>query len=436
MTRKSNDSRLAEAVIAAMSVVSGTAMAQPVVLYGGGATLPAPAYVGQSDATQDSRLTAQDTDDPASLFYVFQSLDAIQVSYCQTGSGDGKDTLEGVAGFTADGGCGSFVPTVSPQGFGAPSPQLIPDFAAADSPLASSDYSNYATSTVSASRGTLVQFPSIAGSIAIAYNESPSFSLPAGVVNPTLSISQLCQVFSGGITQWSQIVTGATGSITVIYRSDGSGTTFNFSNFLTHQCGSSGVFTTSQTFKGGVLSSTNFPSNFEGQSGNPAVVMAISSTAGALGYAEYGDWVALLGNTNPPVFSIPDASGVAQVPSALAASQIATYTTGMVISSTEFGANGIPVLTAVSGDAQSQCLVLVDPNTFGSGITGYPIVAVTYLMSYYSSNPNHSQVTKLLQAPYNALARSGVSGLITPAKGYSLLGFTSLTSTIGGCVNE
>lgn len=73
--------------------------------------------------------------------------------------------------------------------------------------------------------GPLIQVPSAATSIAIPFNK-------AGAAGIDLSVGQLCGVFSGRLTDWSQINgSGRTGPITVVYRAESSGTTELFTHF-------------------------------------------------------------------------------------------------------------------------------------------------------------------------------------------------------------
>ncbi|MFM7265366.1 MAG: phosphate ABC transporter substrate-binding protein PstS [Cyanobium sp.] len=89
------------------------------------------------------------------------------------------------------------------------------DFAASDVPLASSDLSSLP--------GGAVQIPMTAGAIAVAYN--------MGGCDLKLSQAQLADIFSGKLTNYSQL--GCTAApIRVVYRSDGSGTTANFTAHL------------------------------------------------------------------------------------------------------------------------------------------------------------------------------------------------------------
>ena len=88
-------------------------------------------------------------------------------------------------------------------------------FGASDDPISEKDIK-------SVSRG-VVQIPTVGGSIAVAYNKS-GCSLK-------LTQKQVVSVFMGSINNWKQLGC-ADGKITVVHRSDGSGTTAAFTESL------------------------------------------------------------------------------------------------------------------------------------------------------------------------------------------------------------
>lgn len=124
---------------------------------------------------------------------------------------------------------------------------------------------------------TIVHMPTCMGAVVIAYN------LP-GVNNIKLSNDLLVKIFMGQITKWNdpQLVKNNPGikfpntNITVVHRSDGSGTTEIFSDYLSK---------VSKTWeeKVGAGKSLEWPIGL-GAKGNPGVAGTISQTAGALGY--------------------------------------------------------------------------------------------------------------------------------------------------------
>jgi phosphate transport system substrate-binding protein len=189
-------------VIAGLSHATGT-------LVGGGATLPSLGYVGTNAATElqvdGSSISS------TSLFGVYESTSGVSVSYCLTGSGAGKDILAGgtigTNTYSVQNACTkNSAGTV--LGFGAPAVGRTdltqPNFAAADSPLAQTDYNNYQAAR-SATGSTTVyptQFPAVAGAIAIGFNliDSKNNVVTSSEVNFT--DAQVCEIFSGVITNW------------------------------------------------------------------------------------------------------------------------------------------------------------------------------------------------------------------------------------------
>ena len=134
------------------------------------------------------------------------------------------------------------------------------DFAASDEPISAKDASKV-------KRG-VVQIPMVGGTIAIAYNK-PGCNLK-------LTQKQVVDVFNGKINNWKQL-NCASGPITVVHRSDGSGTTFAFTNTL-HEF--------SPSWTAGVAKSVNWPTGI-GAKGNEGVSALIKQKAGTLGYVSY-----------------------------------------------------------------------------------------------------------------------------------------------------
>jgi phosphate transport system substrate-binding protein len=127
-----------------------------------------------------------------------------------------------------------------------------------------------------------VRLPMTAGSIVLAYN------LPDAPPKVRLSREAYIGIFLGKITQWSDpaIAKANPGAklpdtkITVVSRSDGSGTTFALT---THLSGISDAWKSGP----GAGKSVNFPVGVAGK-GNPGVAALIKQTPGAIGYVEYG----------------------------------------------------------------------------------------------------------------------------------------------------
>ena len=97
--------------------------------------------------------------------------------------------------------------------------------------------SDEALDTKNLAKDNLYQFPAVIGSIVVAFNVE-------GIADETLKLKNevVADIFAGKITMWNDpaIVADNQGlklpnqKITVVHRSDGSGTTFNFTYYLAH----------------------------------------------------------------------------------------------------------------------------------------------------------------------------------------------------------
>jgi phosphate transport system substrate-binding protein len=134
------------------------------------------------------------------------------------------------------------------------------DFGATDEPIKASE-------AAKVKRG-VVQFPAVGGTIAVAYNKADCKGLK-------LTQKQVVDIFLGEIKTWDQLKCGK-GKITVAHRSDGSGTTFAFTNSLS-------AFSSEWKSKVGEGKSVKWPVGVGGK-GNEGVAGVITNTPGAIGY--------------------------------------------------------------------------------------------------------------------------------------------------------
>jgi phosphate transport system substrate-binding protein len=149
------------------------------------------------------------------------------------------------------------------------------NFAGSDSPIPSDEKSNFKGKTV-------LYFPVVIGPITVSYN------LPS-VKNLKLTAPVIADIFQGKIKTWNDSaiksinpgVSLPSTSITIARRSDSSGTTANFSQFLVD--GAPGVW------KLGTNSTINWPAASRGGNGNGGVAQIVKSTPGAIGYVDYAD---------------------------------------------------------------------------------------------------------------------------------------------------
>lgn len=148
------------------------------------------------------------------------------------------------------------------------------DFGASDAPLKSEDKEKF-----KAKYGAEpIQVPMTGGTIVFAYNLD-------GVDGLKLSRDAYCGIVTGEITKWNDPAIAAENSgatlpdsdIQFVHRSDGSGTTFGFTNHLKAAC---------PDWKAGASKSVEWPVG-TGAKGNEGVTAQIQQTPGAIGYTEF-----------------------------------------------------------------------------------------------------------------------------------------------------
>jgi len=230
------------------------------------------------------------------------------------------------------------------------------DFGATDVPMGSDDISKV-------KRG-VVQIPMTAGAIAVAYH------LPGCELK--LSQAQLADIFLGRITNFSQLGCQAK-PITVVHRSDGSGTTANFTAHLA---------AISPSWKNEVGSGKTVKWRVGiGAKGNEGVSAQLKQVVGAIGYVE-----------------------MAYVKAPLQTAAL-----------TNAGGN----LTKPTQDTEQQALASIDlgPQLTGSSPNppkGYPIVSFSWLLLYKTGNGGKLQpINKAL-----TFALSDQAQAMAPELGY------------------
>ncbi|HWA62703.1 MAG TPA: phosphate ABC transporter substrate-binding protein PstS, partial [Caulobacteraceae bacterium] len=128
----------------------------------------------------------------------------------------------------------------------------------------------------------LTQFPTVMGGVV------PIVNLPG--VKPgqmKLTGQVLADIFQGVITKWNDPKIAALNAgvtlpnlpITVVHRSDGSGTSFLFTSYLAGQ-------SPNWASKVGASDSVNWPTG-QGGKGNDGVAAFVKQTGGSIGYVEY-----------------------------------------------------------------------------------------------------------------------------------------------------
>jgi phosphate transport system substrate-binding protein len=127
---------------------------------------------------------------------------------------------------------------------------------------------------------TVLYFPVQLGPIAVAYN------LP-NVKGLKLDAPTLAKIFQGQVKTWNDAsikalnpgVTLPSTAITLATRSDSSGTTQNFSQYLVNAAGSA--------WKLGTSSTISWPSTARAGNGGPGLAQIVKSTPGAIGYVDF-----------------------------------------------------------------------------------------------------------------------------------------------------
>ncbi|WP_250634404.1 substrate-binding domain-containing protein [Pinirhizobacter soli] len=450
------------------------ASAQNSIIVGGGATLPAFGYAGSTVNRLQGPLRADTTGDGSLLGEYAKTQSSptnLRVSYCQTGSGGGKNILAGNQPtlFTVNAACAA---TPNPIGFGATSlgeTLAQPHFVGSDSPLASTDLSNYAAGHTS---GQPVQIPSVSGAVAIVFNKAATKAGSANIALTSLKLNetQVCQIFSGAVTDWSALPASAfqtlptgytvSGPFKITYRSDGSGTSFAFSNHLSKVCGNTlappngtsgnGVAVNFKTDQAYTTAAASYFSSYAtggtspntwpiAANGNPGVIVAIQSSAndGAIGYAETANalsaspavhFASISRRTTPTTFINPSTYGGTVLPVDVNFDEIITGVN--TFGRPNLGASGLT----------TQCIGIVNPEDYAEPASGYPIVAVSYLLGNSAANGlDVNQVRGVLFSPYNSAVTSQVFD-IGSGTGLSFLSINGATpaqiqTKINGCIN-
>ena len=149
------------------------------------------------------------------------------------------------------------------------------DFAGSDFPLSATDQPK---ADARCKTGPAIDLPMAPGPIAVGYN------LP-GVTSLNLSASNLAKIFSGKIAKWNDPAIAkdnpgatlpATG-IQTFHRSDSSGTSFNFTNYLTNEAKADWTYGANKQWPG---------PDGQGDKGSALVSQDVKKTAGGIGYFE------------------------------------------------------------------------------------------------------------------------------------------------------
>ena len=218
-----NSVRMMASAAVLLAAVTAPAAAQS--LTGAGATFPNPIYTKWFDA--------------------YNQKNRIQINYQSIGSGGGiRQFTEGTV-----------------------------DFGATDAPMSEAQ--------IASVNGNVLHIPTVLGAVVVTYN------LPSlGTTKLKLDATTLVDIFMGRITKWNdrRVVALNPGvslpnmDMIVVHRSDGSGTSFIFTDFLNKN-------SREWRDKVGAASSVNWPVGLGGK-GNEGVTQQVKQVEGAIGYVE------------------------------------------------------------------------------------------------------------------------------------------------------
>lgn len=284
---------LAILLIAALGSIAG-AQGSSISLLGAGASFPGPIYT--------------------KMFDVYAKETGVKVNYQSIGSSGGLKNIQ----------------------------DRVVDFGGTDSFVKDADFAKYP--------GALVHIPTVAGAIVVTYSlpDSPALRLTGSVVT---------DIYLGKITKWNDSAIAALNpsvklpnlAIMPVYRSDGSGTTFNFTAYLA-------AISPEWKAKVGNANSVSWPVG-QGAAQNAGVAGVVTRTPGSIGYVE----LAYANQNKLAVASIQNASGKWIDPSLESTSAAA--------------AGSFPKDTRI---------LLVDT----SAPDGYPICSLTWIVIYKEQSYN------------------------------------------------
>jgi phosphate transport system substrate-binding protein len=280
-------------------------------LTGAGATFPQPIY--------------------DKWFYDYSTATNVQINYQSIGSGGGiKQLQEGIV-----------------------------DFGATDSPMSD-------TEMAAAKHGPVLHFPTVMGAVVITYN-LPSVTQPL-----KLTGQEIADIFNGTIKKWNDARLTALNpsaslpneDILVVHRSDGSGTTYIFTDYLQSASNSW------KTESGGPGRGKEVAWKVGlGGKGNEGVAGQVKQAPGAIGYVE----LAYAKQNNLPVAHVKNKAGEFVEPT--------------IASITSAGQGAIEALPA---DTDYRISIADAP-----GAGAYPISSMTWLL-VYKTPPDAAKGKKLV----------------------------------------
>ena len=216
------------------------------------------------------------------------------------------------------------------------------DFGASDSPMKDEE--------IAKAKGPVLHIPTVLGAVAVTYN------LPGVASQLKLTGDVIADVFAGKITKWNDPHIAALNSgvklpvtdILVVHRSDGSGTSYVFTDYLT---------TVSKTWAAGPGRGKEVPWPVGlGGKGNEGVAGQVKQTPGGIGYVE----LAYAKQNSLPFAAIRNAAGNFVAPSPAGMTAAAAAVSASLPANTDYR---LSIVNAAGADA-------------------YPISSFTWILVY------------------------------------------------------
>jgi phosphate transport system substrate-binding protein len=230
------------------------------------------------------------------------------------------------------------------------------DFGGSDAPMSDS--------AIAAIQGNVLHIPTVLGAIVITYN------VPGVTQQLKFTSDAIADIFLGKVTKWNDPrlasanpgVSLPASDIVVVHRSDGSGTTFGFSDYLTK-------VSPEWSQKVGKGTSVNWPVGLGGK-GSEGVSATVGQTPGAIGYVELG----YATSNKLPFGQVKNSAGKVIAPTLEAVTAAAAGALGKLGPTTDFRVS------------------LTNPD----GADAYPIATMTWLL-LHKSYADHPKAKALVE---------------------------------------
>ncbi len=210
--------------------------------------------------------------------------------------------------------------------------------------------------------GQALNLPMVTGPIAVVYNVE-------GVDNLNLSAATIAKIFAGTVKTWNDPaiaadnagVTLPSGAIGTVHRSDESGTTDNFTKYLSKAAESDWTFSNAKAWKapGGT-----------GAKGSDGIAQAVKSTAGSISYVE----LSFAENSDLKMAKVKNGAGEFV--------ELTGESAGKAVAGAKIEGTG------------NDLKLSIDYNTTEAG--AYPIVLVTYEIACSTGSPKAAAIKGFL----------------------------------------